>query len=74
MSQDLTKANLNMIATSMPTITLSETVTPDTSPLSLDNTNFERNYNGIDWGQLNQYQKPFRILERNASFIYQYRY
>lgn len=74
MPQDLTEANLNAIATPTPTITLSEAVTPDASPPPSDNTDFERNYDGINWGRLDQYQKPFRILERNASFIYQYGY
>ena len=55
MPQDLIKANLNIIAILTPTITFSKAVTPNISLLPLDNTNFKRNYNKINWGQLNQY-------------------
>ena len=48
MPYDLTEANLNAIATPTPTITLSEAVTLDTSPLPSDNNNFETNYNKIN--------------------------
>ena len=74
MPHDLTEANLNAIATPTPTITLSEAVAPDASPSLSDDDNFETNYDGIDWERLGRYQKPFRALERNASFIYKYRY
>ena len=50
MPQDLTKANLNAIATLMSIIILSEAITPDVSLLPLDNIDFKRNYDGIDWG------------------------
>jgi hypothetical protein len=48
MPYDLTEANLNAIATPTPTITLSEAVALDASPLPLDDNNFETNYDGID--------------------------
>jgi len=48
MPQDLTKANLNAIATPTPIITLSKAVALDASLLPLDDTNFKRNYNGIN--------------------------
>jgi hypothetical protein len=46
---NLTKANLNAIATPTPIITLSEAVALDASPLLLDNNNFKTNYDGINW-------------------------
>jgi hypothetical protein len=48
MPYNLTEANLNAIATPTPTITLSEAVAPDASLPPLDNTNFKRNYDGIN--------------------------
>ena len=74
MPHDLTEANLNAIATPTPTITLSEAVAPDASPSPSDDDNFETNYDGIDWQRLGRYQKPFKALERNPSFIYKYGY
>ena len=55
MPQDFTKANLNAIATPTPTITLSKAIALDASPPPLDNTDFKRNYNRINWARLNQY-------------------
>ena len=48
MLYDLTKANLNIIATLMPIITFSKAVILDISPSPLDNNNFKINYNGIN--------------------------
>ena len=75
MPQDLTEENLNAIAEPEPTltITLSEDVAPVDSS-SLDEINDETNYDGIDWNQLKAYQRPYKALERNPSFIYKYGY
>ena len=48
MPYNLTKANLNAIATLTPIITLSKAIALDTSPSPLDNNNFEINYDGIN--------------------------
>ena len=73
MFQDLTKANLNVTAEPTPTITLSEDVAPDDNS-SVDEINDETNYDSINWDQLKAYQRPYKALERNPSFIYKYRY
>ena len=48
MPYDLTEANLNVIATIIPIITLFKVVALDIPPLSLDDDNFEINYNKIN--------------------------
>src|SRR5438552_18315993 len=74
MSQDLTEANLNAASEPTPTITLSEVITPDNNSSSIDEINDETNYDGIDWEQLKAFQRPFKALERNPSFIYKHGY
>lgn len=73
MPQDLTEANLNATAEPTPTVTPSEDVAPDDSS-STDEINDETNYDGIDWDRLKAYQRPYKALERNPSFIYKYGY
>ena len=53
MPYNLTKANLNIIATPTPTITLFKAITLDISPSLLDDDNFKINYNKIDCQQPN---------------------
>lgn len=73
MSQDLTEANLNAISEPTPTITPSKVVeTNDDS--AADEINDETNYDGIDWERLKAFQRPFKALERNPSFIYKHGY
>ena len=73
MPQDLTKANLNATAKPIPTIILSKDVAPDDNS-STNKINNETNYNSINWDRLKAYQRPYKALERNPSFIYKYRY
>ena len=69
MPQDFTKANLNAIATPTPTITLSKAVVPNVFPLPSDDANLKKNYNGINWAQFNQYQKPSKVLKKSKLYL-----